>query len=35
MARIAGRVAAGEVKVGTSFGMETAEVASIRNAMKP
>jgi basic membrane protein A len=35
MARIAGRIAAGEVKVGTSFGMETAEVANLRNAMKP
>jgi basic membrane protein A len=35
MVRIAGRVAAGEIKVGTSFGMETAEVASIRNEMKP
>jgi basic membrane protein A len=35
MTRIAGRVAAGEVKVGTSFGMETSEVVNLRNAMKP
>jgi basic membrane protein A len=35
MTRIAGRIAAGEVRVGTSFGMETSEVANLRNAMKP
>ncbi|MDR3160036.1 MAG: BMP family ABC transporter substrate-binding protein [Spirochaetaceae bacterium] len=35
MVQIAGRIAAGEIKVGTSFGMETAEVANLRNAMKP
>jgi basic membrane protein A len=35
MTRIAGRVAAAEITVGTSFGMETSEVADLRNAMKP
>jgi basic membrane protein A len=35
MVQIASRIAAGEIKVGTSFGMETAAVANLRNAMKP
>jgi basic membrane protein A len=35
MTRIAAKVAGGEIKVGTSFGMDTSEVADIRNAMKP
>jgi basic membrane protein A len=35
MVRIAGRIADGEITVGTSFGMDTSEVADLRNAMKP
>jgi basic membrane protein A len=35
LTQIAGKVAGGEIKVGTSFGMETSEVANLRNAMKP
>jgi basic membrane protein A len=35
LTQIASRVGAGEVKVGTSFGMETSDVATLRNNMKP
>jgi len=35
LTQIAGKVGRGEVKVGTSWGMETSEVAALRNNMKP